>query len=172
MNSYEKRALERDGLIEGLVSMGVGRNLAEFAVKHAELEDVCKRNADAFYDGFDEAMRKIAGNVIIVNGDRGAKDIAGSLMSGGSDVGSPTAGIRQQPVSSDYDDEEEEDDDGEESLLSKLKRWGLYAGLAAGGFALGNSWPDIRSYTTKTMNDVQKSLSDRAAARRDATRPR
>ena len=62
-------------------------------------------------------------------------------------------------------------DDDDESIWSKLKRWGLYTGIGAGGFLLGNYWPDIKNYTTRSLENVSSAFHTKKDVDTDLRKP-
>ena len=62
-------------------------------------------------------------------------------------------------------------DDDDESIWSKLKRWGLYTGIGAGGFLLGNYWPEIRKYTGNQFDRISSAFSARKQESAEAHKP-
>ena len=48
----------------------------------------------------------------------------------------------------------------EESVWDKIKRWAIYTGIGAGGFALGNYWPEFRNYGKQSFEGIKKHYDD------------
>ena len=120
MNRIEYDAYYRQGLVNGLVSRGVGVKEAEAFVANVQNAAIGALSPDAYVEGFKEALsKKAASQLAIIDGDNA-------------------------------------EDEPQESFLDKLKRYLTYGGMAAGGFALGNYWPEIRT----TVGDAVSGLGD------------
>lgn len=139
MNTIDYNAYFRAGLVEGFQARGLSEKQAEFFVKQAEIEALGAMNPSEFKAGYDEELQKRAAGYAIVPMDD-ADD--------GDDEDDASV-----PAVADSDDE---------SFLDKLKRWGLLAGVGAGGFALGNYWPNIRRGVSNALAAGASTAQDRA----------
>jgi len=155
MNNYEQNALMKHGFTCSLVERGVDPDIAEFCVKQAEYQNLGSLSPEDFYEGFAEALEKKASKLMFFDDGGDSRDFYRQ---------NPMYGV---PMPAAMQPEDEDDDDEEESLVDKIKRWALYAGIGAGGFALGNYWPDIKQYTDNTLTSL-KDKYDAAADRVNA----
>lgn len=142
MNTIDYNAHYRAGLLEGLQARGLSEKQAEFFVKQAEIHALGAKDPESFRAGYEEEMQKRAAGFAIVPMDEVSNDSG------------------EAPEVPDFDDDDE-------SFWDKLKRWGLLAGVGAGGFALGNYWPEIRSGASDALaaaSNYVKGLGNSEAA--------
>lgn len=155
MTDYEKHANERLGFIQGLVSRGVDPELAEFCAKQAEYETIGMLSPSEYIDGFSEKLAQMS------DIEKTAKSSRITIITGDDDDEddlAPAPVETESKVTADKSDE---------SIWDKIKRWGLLAGVGAGvgagGFALGNYWPEIRNYGKQSFDGIKKYYRDLAS---------
>ena len=154
MTDYEKHANERLGFITGLVSRGVDPSLAEFCAKQAEYESIGLMSPSDYIDGFAEKLVKMAelnkqakqNRITIITDDDGDDDY--------DITGDPTSNLASSKPVVDAADEDDE------SIWDKIKRWATYAGIGAGGFMLGNYWPELSDYGKRSWDGIKSYYRD------------
>lgn len=147
MNEYARQSYLKQGFIERLEELGMDPHVADFCVKQAEYSSLGQMSPDDFYEGFAEEVEKRAGRLMVYDDSDGGYDRLGYFRN------NPMLGM---PVPSDEDaEDEEEKEEEEESLVDKIKRWALYAGIGAGGFAVGRAWPGVKQIAGDSIASLQ-----------------
>lgn len=162
MNEYARQAYLKQGFLERLEERGMDPHVADFCVKQAEYSALGQMSPEDFYEGFAEEVEKRAGRLMVYDDSDGGYDRLGYFSK------NPMLGM---PVSQHDDAEDEEEEEEEESLLDKIKRWALYTGIGAGGFAVGRAWPGIKQIASDSVSSLKDKYDKGIQAFKDLRKP-
>ena len=146
MESYEKRKLEELGFVNAMLERGVPADVATTVVKLASLDARGRANPALFKEGMASEFSKNAGlvkrarKVTIIEDD-------------------PIASVAADAV----DDDIETDDPDEEDWMSKLKRYGTYAGIGAAGMVAGHMLPKLYNSASDAVHRMRNANAGRTA---------
>lgn len=144
MESYEKRKLEELGFVNAMLERGVPADVATTVVKLASLDARGRANPALFEEGMVSEFSKNAGlvkrarKVTIIEDD-------------------PIASVAADAV----DDDIETDDPDEEDWMSKLKRYGTYAGIGAAGMVAGHVLPKLYNSASDAFHRMRNANAGR-----------